>query len=400
MVNKIHYRWDFFGLSTDTKPTPDESPKVVNGSTYYESDTSKLFVFYKDTWYERKPLGGGGGGSSYTAGDGIEIENNIISVDTETIQPKLTAGTNITIDENNVISAEGGGATLLTSDDYDYPADNPDGVALWRLPAGMYYVISGTKVYYSTGTNTSKEQTFIISNQDGNYYTDIITIYSAGGQNTYLVYKTEKNTGRESSEYSNKSLLLSDRIVQTTGISTTNIMSQSAVSSVLFDDPAGRTRVKIGDRASTSGSQSIAIGHWAKTGSPSCVAIGGANDVTSAAAANGNGGTAVGSGARIEGGAGGSVGNFGTVVGYNASVAGARTGVAIGAYSKATENGQFDISTMATTNTYGYNDSQYRLLTGLYDGQSAHDAVTVEQVNATIDAINTALSTSIPHIGV
>jgi hypothetical protein len=62
MVNKIHYRWDFVGLSTDTKPTPEESPKVVNGSTYYESDTSKLFVFYKDTWYERKPLGGGGGG--------------------------------------------------------------------------------------------------------------------------------------------------------------------------------------------------------------------------------------------------------------------------------------------------------------------------------------------------
>lgn len=62
MVNKIHYRWDFFGLSTDTKPTPEDSPKVVDGSTFYESDTSKLFVFYKDTWYERKPLGEGGGG--------------------------------------------------------------------------------------------------------------------------------------------------------------------------------------------------------------------------------------------------------------------------------------------------------------------------------------------------
>lgn len=300
MVNKIHYRWDFVGLSTDTKPTPEESPKVVNGSTYYESDTSKLFVFYKDTWYERKPLGGGGGGSSYTAGDGIEISNNIISVDTDVVQPKLTAGTNITIDENNVISAEGGSSV---------------------------------------------------------------------------------------------------NVVQTTGTSITDVMSQQAVSTVLFDDPAGRTRIKIGDRSSVSGSQAVAIGHWAHSGSPSTVAIGGASDGTTAASAQGTGGTAVGSGARIEGGTGGLVGNFGTAVGYNASIAGAVGGVAIGAYSKATEKGQFDISTLATTNTNGYNNSQYRLLTGLYDGQSAHDAVTVEQVNATIDAINTALSTSIPHIG-
>lgn len=56
------YRWDFIGLSTDTKPTPASSYKVVDGSTFYCSDTSKLYVFYKDTWYERKPLGGGGGG--------------------------------------------------------------------------------------------------------------------------------------------------------------------------------------------------------------------------------------------------------------------------------------------------------------------------------------------------
>lgn len=181
-------------------------------------------------------------------------------------------------------------------------------------------------------------------------------------------------------------------VVQATGTSNTDVMSQSAVSSVLFDDPAGRTRVKIGERAAANGSQSVAIGHWARTGNPSCVAIGGSNDVTSAAAAIGNGATAVGSGARIEGGAGGLVGNFGTVVGYNASVAGARCGVAIGAYSKATENGQFDISTLATTNTWGYNNSQYRLLTGLYDPQNAHDAATKGYVDGLVGDIEAALN--------
>lgn len=53
------YRWDFIGLSTDTKPTTSTSPKVVDGSTYYCSDTSKLYVWCKNQWYERKALGGG-----------------------------------------------------------------------------------------------------------------------------------------------------------------------------------------------------------------------------------------------------------------------------------------------------------------------------------------------------
>ena len=56
------YRWDFIGLSTDTKPTPAESEKVVDGSTYYCADNSKLYVFYGTEWYEKTVSGGGGGG--------------------------------------------------------------------------------------------------------------------------------------------------------------------------------------------------------------------------------------------------------------------------------------------------------------------------------------------------
>ena len=76
----------------------------------------------------------GGGGSSYTAGDGIDINNDIISVtgkvDTTTYetytaatdtalaskQTTLTAGTGISI-VDNVISATGGGGGGLTEDD-------------------------------------------------------------------------------------------------------------------------------------------------------------------------------------------------------------------------------------------------------------------------------------------
>lgn len=66
---ETHYRWDFIGLSTDQKPTPQTSEKVVDGSTFYCSDTSKLYVFCQGTWYERKALGGGGGGGDYTFED-------------------------------------------------------------------------------------------------------------------------------------------------------------------------------------------------------------------------------------------------------------------------------------------------------------------------------------------
>lgn len=47
-------KWNFIGLSTDTKPTSGE--KVVDGSTFLEVDTSKVYVWYKDQWYEVSPL--------------------------------------------------------------------------------------------------------------------------------------------------------------------------------------------------------------------------------------------------------------------------------------------------------------------------------------------------------
>ena len=132
MVTDNHYRWDFVGLSTDNKPTPATSEKVVDGSTFYCSDTSKLYA--------------------YTAGSGINITDSTISVDTTTIQEKLTAGTNITISDENVISASGGSSVReLTSADYNYPSDNPTRLNLWLLDAGEYIVKQGTTAYYADG---------------------------------------------------------------------------------------------------------------------------------------------------------------------------------------------------------------------------------------------------------
>lgn len=56
IANQLHTRWDFLGLSTEgEKPTPSTSTRVVDGSTFFEVDTSKLYIYYKDQWYEIFP---------------------------------------------------------------------------------------------------------------------------------------------------------------------------------------------------------------------------------------------------------------------------------------------------------------------------------------------------------
>ena len=52
MNRLIDNRWDFIGLSTEEKPTASD-PRVVDGSTFYEANTSKLFIWTKDRWYEK-----------------------------------------------------------------------------------------------------------------------------------------------------------------------------------------------------------------------------------------------------------------------------------------------------------------------------------------------------------
>lgn len=119
------YRWDFIGLSTDTKPTAETSEKVVNGSTYYCSDTSKLYVYCDGTWYERLPLGGAGGG-------GAVIE--------------------------------------LTTADYDVTVRGIEGVALWKLSAGLYHTANDVQAFAGNGSDfrLSLNSHLIIIDDSGN----------------------------------------------------------------------------------------------------------------------------------------------------------------------------------------------------------------------------------------
>lgn len=283
MVARIHYRWDFIGLSTDNKPTPETSEKVVDGSTYYCSDNSKLYVWYKTQWYERKPLGGGGGGGSYTAGTGIDITDDTISVDTNTIQAKLTAGDNITITDDT-ISATDTTYTAFTG---------TDGTA-----AGTVGLVPAPAT-----TDAGK-----FLKADGTWDT-------AGGGS-------------------------GPTVVQTTGTSTTDVMSQKAVTSMVYADPSLKSRVQIGDNAQAQAANTVSIGAGAVSSTVRSVAVG------------------------------------------PYSVATQSYSVALGYGSTANAQGEVGIGLAQAYNTSGYNNSQYRLLTGLYDGQSAHDAATKGQLDS------------------
>lgn len=52
MENPNKTRYDFIGLSTDSKPTATNS-RVTDGSTFYEADTSKIYFWFNNQWYEK-----------------------------------------------------------------------------------------------------------------------------------------------------------------------------------------------------------------------------------------------------------------------------------------------------------------------------------------------------------
>lgn len=55
------FEWNFLGLSSETKPLNNE--KVIDGSTFYECDTSSFFIYYNGNWYKQ----------TFVTDDGINV---------------------------------------------------------------------------------------------------------------------------------------------------------------------------------------------------------------------------------------------------------------------------------------------------------------------------------------
>lgn len=61
------------------------------------------------------------------------------------------------------IEAVKGMARELTTDDYNYPTSNPNGIAPWLLDDGIYTTASGVQVYRNNNTSTTNPTTFVYS---------------------------------------------------------------------------------------------------------------------------------------------------------------------------------------------------------------------------------------------
>lgn len=409
-----HYRWDFIGLSTDQKPTPATSEKVVDGSTFYCSDTSKLYVYCKNNWYERKPLGGGGGGGSYTAGTGIEIEDDTISVDEtyvatlEELDARINkgAGAPTTATEGVVgglyEDTTNGKLYICTAVTEGVDPD-PDTYTWSEVGGGGTTYTAGANITISDG---------VISATDTTYSNFVGTDGSSAGTAGLVPAPATTDAGK---------FLKADGTWDTAGgggggdtVYSSKTTSNSATGGAVYIGNLGTDQAEVADPSpndnhykyfwalpssnngatygfpgdgtvnimgSARGAGSVTIGRSAGSGSYgaiSMVAIGeGAN--------SGNSGVSIGSGA-------GTTQDFtGNVcIGEGATITdfGVTNSISLGRYSKATRAGELNIGTSISHPDEGFNSSAYRVIGGVYDGQELHDAATVAQGNT--------LSTSAP----
>lgn len=168
-------------------------------------------------------------------------------------------------------------------------------------------------------------------------------------------------------------------VVQTTGNSTTDVMSQNAVTGMVFSDVSATNRIRIGKNTVAMDDWAVAIGSGYNTGAlhgaranTKGVAIG---YVSSAPADS----VAIGSGANAGPHTG--ITNYATAIGSDSSAL-YNGSVAIGSRSATTRAGEVNIGSAYTS--LGYNNTNYRVLGGVHDGQEAHDAVTKGQLDTAI----------------
>ena len=202
-------------------------------------------------------------------------------------------------------------------------------------------------------------------------------------------------------------------IVQNTGASTTDIMSQNATTKLVYSDFDGTSRqcicIGLGAiSAPPSGYSAIAIGTSSRTSSYNSIAIG--SDANATSSSSGGYGIAIGyraetptAGNAIAIGAGDNISSHKTTASGARSIAiGPQAhalhdnSIALGAGAETSAIGEVNIG--SGSSPYGYNNSAYRLLSGVYDPQSAHDAATKGYVDSVTPVIT--MSSTDPGEGV
>lgn len=320
--------------------------------------------------------------SSFTANQWAAINSGITSGDVTKIQTLAnirTIGANLNLDANGELSAVDTtythftGATSSTDgvqglvpgplagdEDKYLKADGTWAtVSQYSLPAATASTLGGVKI----GANLSMDANDVLSATDTTYSDFVGTDGQTAGTAGLVPAPATTDAGK---------FLKADgtwddagspiNVVQTTGTSTTDVMSQDAVTKMVYADPSTKYNIQIGNGASNTGSWATVIGYNAKATSPGAISIGQGATTSSTGSVYA---IAMGAAARCD---------------YQG-------GIALGTLSTVSANGEMNIGSSNTS--YGYKSSSYRLISGVYDGESAHDAATYGQV-ISYSAINGA----------
>lgn len=350
--------------------------------------------------------------TTYTAGSGLDLTGTTFSVDTDTIATKQSVTDEATARENADIGLQGQiDAISASSDVTDIVGTYADLQAYDTTHLKDNDIIKvlqdethdGETTYYRWSTST---ETFTLIGEEGPYYTKAatdtllaakqdtltaganITIEEESGTGDLVISATDTTysnfTGTDGTAVGAAGLVPAPAttdagkflkadgtwdtagggptVVQTTGTSQTDVMSQNATTSMIFADPSAGKKVRIGNTVIMSpATDSVAIGTGVSGIGNYSTAIGPYSQATGAQS------VAIGQGANAR---------------YTGSVA-------LGDNAKPSYAGEVAIGTITTTT--GYNNSNYRLLTGLYDPQSAHDAATKGYVDGLVGDIESAL---------
>lgn len=341
--------------------------------------------------------------NTLTAGSNITIENNVISATGTT----YTAGSNVQISPENVISATDTtythftGATASadgTAGLVPAPVAGDDtkflsGDGTWGTPAGATY---------TAGANVQISAQNVISATDTTYSNFVGTDGQTAGTAGLVPAPATTDAGK---------FLKADgtwdtaggggpTVVQTTGTSTTSVMSQNATTKLVYPDIANYPyKMVIGEGSIADTNKALAINGviysginggsiaiGATDGNPATIGLNGRSDQSVAiggGAGAGKGYCSVAIGAQSYTNSGQNDGSN-VAIGYNsyAGNATARSSVALGAYSKSTRTGEVNVGT--DNYNQGYNSTNYRVIGGVHDGQLDHDVATLGQLNGRV----------------
>lgn len=152
-------------------------------------------------------------------------------------------------------------------------------------------------------------------------------------------------------------------VVQTTGTSQTDVMSQDATTNMIYANNKSSVRINAGGLGfPQTETDSIQIGNGSTLSRYSIT---------------------IGTGVVYN------TQSYGVAVGYSANNTGGPYAVALGAYSSAWERGIVSVGDTSGTHQVLYKNTPYRKIVNVYDGENPHDAATIAQGNRLMTAAPT-----------